>query len=245
MTHPLPTLAQIRAEHEIVKYNFDLQTIEFGEHFYNAGMVSNLVEFLMFMVKESKFKLIVEGREFTVRVQAATFKGWMATTTEYDGPEDKINSEWSEFSKENALEGLIEKLQGAILEKENMTKREIKYRTWDADAKTMCGPYDITDAFFNHKESRGSGNGVLLQFTGLLDKSGKEIYEGDIIHIEKSHHWDALFGYFKVDFTHGYFAIFDCEGSLVEQLWNCHQASEVIGNIYEHPELLSGEQKEN
>ncbi len=51
--------------------------------------------------------------------------------------------------------------------------REIKFRAWDSDEKYMQ-PYKG----FVHKVPNGY---VLMQYTGLLDKSGKEIYEGDVV----------------------------------------------------------------
>jgi uncharacterized phage protein (TIGR01671 family) len=65
------------------------------------------------------------------------------------------------------------------------------------------------------------------QYTGLKDKNGKEIYEGDILKYE----WD---GEEKVDAIEFSPPIFTYRGSM---RWSLHR-DEVIGNIYENPELL-------
>ena len=69
----------------------------------------------------------------------------------------------------------------------------------------------------------------LMQCTGLKDKNGKLIYEGDILN------YSCLAGYsdiYTCAFNNGSFLI----GGLL--ISNTHLKSEVIGNIYENPELL-------
>lgn len=70
---------------------------------------------------------------------------------------------------------------------------------------------------------------ILMQSTGLKDKNGKLIYEGDILN------YSCLAGYsdiYTCTFNNGSFLI----GGLL--ISNTHLKSEVIGNIYENPELL-------
>lgn len=67
---------------------------------------------------------------------------------------------------------------------------------------------------------------TLMQYTGLQDKNGKEIYEGDVLQDDKK-----FAGAFVVDWN----TMFDHSN------WNSSRGNvfEIIGNIYENPELIS------
>jgi uncharacterized phage protein (TIGR01671 family) len=101
--------------------------------------------------------------------------------------------------------------------------REIKFRAWDKENKKM--KYNITGI-------------ELMQYTGLRDKNGKEIYEGDIVKITGSKEIDIG----KVIYEYNGFIVdvmnmdrFYGRVHLLEKF------TEVIGNIYEDSELLGGE----
>lgn len=102
--------------------------------------------------------------------------------------------------------------------------REIKFRTWNPEYTSMMYEDDV--ATINDIINMGREFDTLMQFTGLLDKNGREIYEGDII---RTHY--------------GYPDKEEYEGVVEDIRTDCNFESdavmEVIGNIYENPELLS------
>ena len=76
------------------------------------------------------------------------------------------------------------------------------------------------------------------QYTGLHDKNGKEIYEGDIVLITRP----CILEKGEVKFMNGCFTIKSKDTLLM--LYQCEINNfklEVIGNIYDNPELLGGE----
>ena len=132
--------------------------------------------------------------------------------------------------------------------------REIKFRAWDKYAKKMI--FDFAVSQYNKFSgwincvycglkvgSGGSDDYILMQYTGLKDKNGKEIYEGDILensNIENKEgnkekiivKWSDDISSFgndnDIDFTYCVGYVFD--GDPEEMI--------IIGNIYENPELL-------
>ncbi|EGI1283585.1 TPA_asm: hypothetical protein GF120_05100 [Listeria monocytogenes] len=75
------------------------------------------------------------------------------------------------------------------------------------------------------------------QFTGLKDKNGKKIFEGDIVEIDVHDHLDGNVIKGKVIFLEGAWLVTD-SGSFAISLWSEINEIEVIGNIHENPELL-------
>ena len=121
--------------------------------------------------------------------------------------------------------------------------REIKFRAWDVDNKTWINLWILRftkdGEVMAVEELSGDGDSdifapgqiVLCQFTGLKDKNGKEIYEGDILYNEE---WKTKT---EVKFKEGAFnPLVEIESD--ETTWSLPDEFEVIGNIYENPELL-------
>lgn len=124
--------------------------------------------------------------------------------------------------------------------------REIKFRVWDKSLKCMRYLSSLHDTitfdekgghYYNLQNGDGnsfedSGYSELMQYTGIEDKNGKGIYEGDIVKSPCSIH-KVIFidGGFCLDtgnFATGLYRMIDSKGNHLE----------VIGNIYEDPELL-------
>jgi len=114
-------------------------------------------------------------------------------------------------------------------------KREIKFRAWDKDKMVEFMLLDIADESVEYIDISGwMKEEALMQYTGLKDKNGTEIYEGDIFR-QKGMDNDLIVGtiIFYDDLS------YRCrEGNYI--FHKVKFAGEVIGNIYENPELLEG-----
>ena len=126
-----------------------------------------------------------------------------------------------------------------------------KLRAWDKqDERMSYGEVEYFDDSinyrFDHFCTEADEDVEFMQSTGLKDKNGVEIYEGDVINYRNSFR-NPMTGSgslsinrdFKIIFKDGEFKAkgFDI------RLKNILSYSEVIGNIYENPELLEGDKK--
>lgn len=154
--------------------------------------------------------------------------------------------------------------------------REIKFRVWDTQNERMVyDPYRFIErGEYHRKEFEHTGDYIfyehwtdeddgisracfVMQYTGLKDKNGKEIYEGDIVQLyrhddyknytykhEKAEVWaDGKYhpDIKEVKFMYGSFVIWSdlikdyrCFANLARP----GESLEIIGNIFENPELL-------
>jgi uncharacterized phage protein (TIGR01671 family) len=122
-----------------------------------------------------------------------------------------------------------------------ITMREIKFRAWNTDRKTM---HIVTTLFApngicNTMELDGEGAYgdlfPLMQFTGLKDKNGKPIYEGDIVEDQQGNigHFDFYTGNSTAHFGATNFGKGRIPNS--RDPVDIQAPFEVIGNIYEKP----------
>lgn len=128
--------------------------------------------------------------------------------------------------------------------------REIKFRIWQKKTQKMHYPhqnkgflqFDGTGVSFNDDLGYvDQGVYELMQYTGLKDENGKEIYEGDIVRFDFDYFNKFALIYGDVYYKNACFYINDgCPagnlglGHLIENKRNV----QIIGNIYENPELL-------
>jgi uncharacterized phage protein (TIGR01671 family) len=118
--------------------------------------------------------------------------------------------------------------------------RDIKFRAWDGkkmlvfNSHRFTSDYDLVfgediterhyiDTYFEGDQLK------LMQYTGLKDKNGKEIYEGDIMSF-LGENW-------VVEYFVSYASFVISKGN---DLSNITTQEEVIGNIYEHKHLIDG-----
>lgn len=105
--------------------------------------------------------------------------------------------------------------------------REIKFRAWDTIHNEMSNTFSLLDCINQNQVFMLPENFKFMQYTGLKDKNGVEIYEGYILA------WPEPY---TVIFEDGTFCVAEGDRNLLFEVVD--RGGEVIGNIYENPELL-------
>lgn len=119
----------------------------------------------------------------------------------------------------------------------------LRFRAWDKEFKEMVQvdalvfEEQIVKATYKNGNvvKEDLKNYVLMQSTGLTDKNGKEIFEGDVVKMAKNVYSEPTY-YEVVRHRGGAYRLdskqYGCE------LWLRHTDCEIAGNIYKNPELL-------
>jgi len=111
--------------------------------------------------------------------------------------------------------------------------RQIEFRAWDVKTHKMIefGPLYGLQSVIDKGRHANSGYKI-MQFTGLFDKHGKKIFEGDILHNR-----DYFFARGIVESRENKFVpVVYNGGYLTSDDW--WETAEVIGNVFENPELV-------
>tara|TARA_R110002110_G_scaffold250415_1_gene466526 strand:+ start:90 stop:446 length:357 start_codon:yes stop_codon:yes gene_type:complete len=117
-----------------------------------------------------------------------------------------------------------------------MRETEIKFRAWDLTNKWMddhffvCSvsgvAHDTPSKTYDtpNTEIEKNPNLIVMQYTGLKDSKGVEIYDGDVVYI-------AGYGNYEVEFPFTFLYYAAPENDI----------GAILGNVYENPELVEGE----
>lgn len=158
---------------------------------------------------------------------------------------NNIQNSNSELSADNGT-------KPTVVGNPSLSQREIKFRLYDKLKKEIVfddfhvfGEVTLFNAIGAYAyETKGEKSSLeryndfeIMQYTGLKDKNGKDIYEGDVLKYINPYSSDDN-DLFFVSFFEGAFVSDDNK----EKLSEVNEVSEIVGNVFENPELLESVQ---
>jgi len=118
--------------------------------------------------------------------------------------------------------------------------RELKFRAWGININEYMGiPNDPSNVINILGELINRGTWIIEQYTGLKDKNGKEIYEGDIVKVLNS--YSSVYQCNSGEWILPHF--YKEDDPISSLIFHCDKGQiEVVGNIHQNPELIGEEQ---
>lgn len=116
-----------------------------------------------------------------------------------------------------------------------MTNHVIKFRAWDKSIQRMAFHFSLEAALLGLRlETNEVNDLIFMQFTGLLDKNGKEIYEGDIV----KGGWPKVAVVEWLESRSGFVRSVSVHETKIPLGIELPSDLEIIGNVMENPDLL-------
>lgn len=109
--------------------------------------------------------------------------------------------------------------------------RKIKFRAWNGEQMVSPDYIDRQGTAHWIENSIPTKSEIVMQFTGMLDKNGKEIYEGDLLRRQFRVYW-------IVEFCNGEWRANPKHKTGLYLSYDQFQETEIVGNIYENSDLL-------
>lgn len=121
--------------------------------------------------------------------------------------------------------------------------RVIKFRAWDCDIYDPIGKYYGEMKYFELGDSIPPTCSPIMQYTGLKDKKGREIYEGDVVSYD-GEIFEIKFGALPLNKSGDCVCTYEsfyAQPLSRNSMYECYPIEDyqiVVGNVYENPELI-------